>query len=116
MIDGLKIRVPSPELKKHMTERAGYHTGRADTKEKELPGIRDAMEKIGTALNPQAVSHMNKMSASYSLDPESTIENLENDIRDHRNKALAFHFLASHLFDEDYNLNEADLRRLEILK
>lgn len=118
MIEGLKIRVTSKELNAHMTARADYHATRADTKEHELPGIKDAMAKLKSGLNPEAVAVMNKtgMSSGYNLDPEGTVEALERDIRDHRNKALAFRYLGDHLFDEDYNLSEADLKRLEILK
>lgn len=118
MIDGLKIRVTSRELTLHMNDRASYHAGRADVKEGELPAIKDALDKMKAGLDPATVSMMNKtgVSSSYNLNPADTIEQLERDIRDHRNKALAFRYLACHLFDEDYNLSESDLKRLEILK
>ncbi len=44
------------------------------------------------------------------------IEQLEEDIKNHRNKALVFRTLADHLVpDATYDLDEADLHRLEVL-
>jgi hypothetical protein len=45
------------------------------------------------------------------------VEGLENDIHEHRNKALTFRELAAHLVQNAiYELCEADLRRLEVVK
>jgi len=45
------------------------------------------------------------------------VEALEADIRDHRNRAIVFRTLADHLVPHaTYDLDESDLRRLEIVK
>lgn len=117
MIKGLRICLKSSELAEHMRERANYHEERAKVKEEELPAIQESFEKFKALRPATKVSHMNKSGLSnYDFNPEENIENLENDIRNHRNKALAYRYMADHLFTEDYDLDENDLRRLEILK
>jgi len=118
MIEGLKIRLEPDELRAHCLSRAKYHTERADQKEKELPALRDALEKIkgGGGKAAESLARMSGKSGAYNLDTESPVEDLENDIRDHRNKNLVFLFYADHFIPEDYVLMEADLVRLEILK
>ncbi len=117
MIKGLRFLLTSSELKDHLTARASYHTSRADTKEAELPQLRETLEKV-TKLQPaQLVSNFSKGGrSSYGLDPEDTLTQLENDIRDHRNRALAFAFLSEHLFNDEYDLERSDLVQLEILR
>ncbi len=115
MINGLKLKVTSKELVDHCMKRAAYHTKRAGEKEAELPKLREALDCVkGQGRLPDSVSHMNK--GGYRLDPDDPVQRLEGDITDHRNKSMVFTFFASHLFDEDYTLEENDLRRLEILK
>jgi hypothetical protein len=117
MIEGLKIKVTSGELKEHLTMRAAHHRKRADDKEVELPQLRDALERIKAAPQATNISAMQKLTSnSYHVNPDDTISALENDIRDHRNKALVFDFFAGHLFEEDYVLQENDLIRLEVIK
>lgn len=115
MIEGLKLRVTSAEIRKHCLERAEYHTKRAGDKEVELPAIKDAFDKIkaGGTTAVQVLAHMNK--SGYHSDPTDVIDSLEKDIKDHRNKTLVFKFFGEHLFDEDYTLMETDLQRLEIV-
>lgn len=115
MIDGLKLRVTSKELVEHCLARSTHHKDRANTKASQL--IRDALNKLKNAKDPEALAVMSKTGFSnYSLDPEGVVESLENDIRTHNEKALIFKFFADHLFDEDYTLQESDLKRLEMLK
>lgn len=119
MIEGLKIRVPSTELATHLRDRAKYHRERADTKDAAMPKLIEAKEALGKLqTNPDSLAVMSKFSnsASYNMNPDDAIRDLESDIRTHRNKALSMEYLADHLFDEDYTLTEADLVRLEILK
>jgi hypothetical protein len=120
MIEGFKLKITSSELKTHCSERALYHKQRADDKEQELPGLKEALAKVeavtGANLDPKNLAHMNKSAASYRMDVDEPVEALESDIKDHRNKALVFAFFSEHLFAEDYTLQEADLIRLEILK
>lgn len=116
MIEGFRLKVTSTELQKHCLERADYHRDRAATKREELPKLREAMDrvKMATQGQPQSLARMTK--GSYNHDPDDAVENLETDIRTHDNKVLLFGFFAGHLFDEDYNLTENDLQRLEILR
>lgn len=113
MIDGLKLKITVSELREHCIQRASYHRKRGDEKERELPNLREALGKLKQqGLNPPTMSYMNK-GGIHENDP---IEDLEREIRDHRNRALVFQFFAGHLFDDDYTLKEDDLVRLEILK
>lgn len=130
MIKGLRYKLTSGELRLHFKGRADYHSKRADAKEAEVPSLRDqipqlkeTLEKVTKFQPSPELTHMNKSMASYHLDPESAVdslekalEQLERDVRDHRNKATAFSFLADHLFEEDYDLEQSDLVSLEILK
>lgn len=114
MIDGLRIKIESAELKTLLMTRVEYHQGRAKTKEAELPGLRESMERI-KAVQPTNIAQVNKMSSNvYHV--EDAVENLERDIKNHKNKALVFEFYANHLFDETYSLTESDLQRLELVK
>lgn len=115
MIEGLKIRVTAEELACHLKNRAAYHRTRADKKEAELPALKSAADKVKADLQPASLTHMNKGTSSYSADVDNLVEQMESDIRTHRNKALAFDYFAGHLFAEDYTLQENDLKRLEIL-
>lgn len=115
MIEGFRLKVTSGELKAQCAARAEYHEGRAKIKETELPKLKDAMAAIQVATGqPRSVTQMSK--GGYHSDVEDPVRDLGQDIRDHRNKALVFRFFSEHLFDEDYNLKEDDLVRLEILK
>jgi hypothetical protein len=133
MIEGLKLNIPSKELAELVKSRAGYHRSRADLKEKEqLPMLRATLPDLEKAMavvqshgqNPQKLGDMGKFSSnsSYNMNEnpvdqlKKDIEKLELDIRSHRNKALVFDFISTHLFDDTYSLTETDLTRLEILK
>lgn len=117
MITGLRLRIASSEIKTHCLERAKFHDGRAALKEGELPKLQSALDAIRAVSEPQPqLSHMSKVSSTYHADLGSEIENLERDIRNHKNQAMVFRFFSEHLFDEDYDLQEADLQRLEITK
>lgn len=118
MIEGFRLKVTSVELAKHCLSRALYHRRRAEEKSKELPGLKEAIGRIKSAeaaMRPGDVATMSKGSnIGYRVgDP---VGDLERDIRDHSNKALVFDFFSDHLFDEDYDLGEEDLVRLEILR
>ncbi len=116
MIEGLKLRIPSSEIAAHCRDRAAHHRKRAEEKRAEVPGIKDALDrlKVAGAQPPANVATMSK--GGYRLDSEDVVENLERDIRDHENKAMVFIYFAGRLFDEDYTLDETDLQRLEILR
>lgn len=116
-VQGLKIRMMSNELKEHLIARADYHATRKDEKEAQLPAIEAAVAAIKLQ-TPATVQQFNKggTSNSYRFDGDDTLEQLKGDILTHNNKALAFRFIAEHLFEETYCLDGTDLVRLEILK
>jgi len=115
MVEGFKLKVTSAELKEHCEHRAMYHSERADEKRnKTLPQLREALESVKSTSPSSSISHMNK--GTYHMDPDDPVKDLERDIRNHENKALVFQFFATHLIDDDYTLQEADLVKLEILK
>ncbi len=113
MVDGFKLRISSHELAEHCTNRAKYHRRRASEKEAELPKLREAITAIKSHAPAVGISNMTKGSSYRSDDP---VGDLEHDINEHKNKAIVFDFFASHLFEEDYTLDEGDLTRLEMLR
>ncbi len=118
MIQGLKFKFTSSELKQHMVDRALHHTGRADAKAAELPALREVAEKLKAGKTEAPTEAAGKMSNAMfggAGDVESAIDTIEREVREHRNKAVAFRLFAEHLFAEDYDLGEADLVRLELL-
>jgi len=133
MIEGLKLNIPSKELAELVKARAHHHRGRAELKEKEqlpmlkatLPDLEKAMAVVqGHGGHGQAKDVVSKLvsNSSYAMNENpvdrlrADIEKLEQDIRNHRNRALVFDFISTHLFDDTYSLTESDLTRLEILK
>ena len=118
IVKGLLFHYSTEELAQLMNARADYHDDRANTKEGALPELKKAMETVKA--NTAAVSNVAMMSklnnSPYHFDANAA-EGLENDIRDHRNKALVFRTLSKHLVaNATYELAEEALRRLEILK
>jgi hypothetical protein len=120
IIKGLRYHYTTTQLQEHMLGRAKYHESRAEQKEKALPELKRAIETVKSNANNQEnvdVAMMTKASSNYHFSTNNQVEMLENDIRDHRNKALVFTTLANHLVPfSTYDLDESDLRRLEIIK
>ena len=114
MIKGLRFLSTSEELKNRLVARAKYHDERAAEKEAELPNLRETLGRIKATKPTTSVS--NKTMSNYQLDPDAPIEELEKDIKNHRNSGASFQYMADHLFSEDYDLEENDLIRLEILR
>lgn len=113
MIEGFKLKISSNELREHCDGRAQYHTDRATEYTRELPKVRESMEALQKYGLATTITQMHGKSGSYDIDP---VEDMEKKIQDHGNRSLVFNFFAHHLFDEDYNLKEEDLIRLEVLK
>ncbi len=113
-IQGFQIVIKSAELKEHLLKRSEYHKVRAEEKTAKLPKLKESLETLSNVNPANAVSQMSK--GGYAFSANDPIENLEQDIRDHQNKVLVFSFFATHLFDDDYILGDADLRKLEITK
>lgn len=121
IIKGLRYQFTTEQLATHMKARADYHESRATEKERALPELQkavDIVKEAGRTTKTTALAAMSKFSNSnYHFDPVDQVEQLETDIKDHRNKALVFRTLAGHLFPgAQYDLDENDLRRLEIVK
>lgn len=115
MIDGFKLKITSRELQDHCVGRSKFHMERAVEYARELPKFKESMEALEKHGIATAITKMYGKggSSSYDIDP---VEDMEKNIQDHGNKSLVFSFFAQHLFDEDYNLKEDDLIRLEVLK
>jgi hypothetical protein len=97
MIEGLKIKVSSAELKSHIETRAAYHQERAVWYEGQVVNLRSG------GVRPEAVSN----------DPASS---LERSAKDHKEKAALFSFMADHIIpNEEYILSENDLSRIELV-
>lgn len=117
MIKGFRVKVTSAELQTHLVARAAYHRGEAAKSEKELPELKATAVRLNATVPATTVSGKGyNYSNAPGTDVESAIEQLEADIKSRLGKALAFDYLSTHLFDEDYDLDESDLIRLEILK
>ena len=81
----------------------------------ELGGVADLVVPSGQ--QPAAlVAQFSKSVSNYRFDGDDAVQQLKGDIESHNNKAVAFRWLAGHLFDQDYCLDRNDLVELEILK
>lgn len=110
---GLKMKLSSEEIRGQCLDRAQYHRKRAEEKGKELPELKRILDAIrgGKA----TVADMTIVS-NYRTQPEDIVERLEDDIKEHLQKAAFHEFLAKHLFESVYTLDENDVRKLEFLK
>lgn len=98
MIEGIKIDVTTKEMHDHIIKRAHVHSDKAARYERDVTALRNA----GVEDEPRATS----------VDP---IRQLDHKVREHRDKAAFFFFMAEHLVEgEIYRLSESDLSRLEI--
>jgi hypothetical protein len=115
IVKGLLFHYSTEQLAETMRARATHHEARAAEKEGALPDLRRAVDMVKASAEAKAVAQMSKGS-SYHFDGDQVTE-LESDIRDHKNKALVFRDMADHLVpNATYELGEAELRRLEIVK
>ncbi len=116
IVKGLFFHYTTEQLAQHMRERAEHHLDRAATKESALPELRKAVDTVQASTEASNVTQMSKTNNSYHFGGDQ-VDNLESDIRDHKNKALVFRTLADHLVpNATYELDESALKRLEILK
>ena len=116
MISGLRLKLTSAEISAHCKARAQYHVERAEEKQASLSELREMHAKLLKNYEPSDVAKMSKFGNVSTADQvEVMIGNMDDAIRNHRNKALALSFIGDHLYSEDYDLTEADLVRLEIL-
>lgn len=116
IVHGLLVRITTAELRTHLRARAEYHTGRAAQKEESIPQL----QKAADAVRPEQATRIEdlyKNSGHSGFGPDQVIRDVTESVRDHRNKALMFLFLADHLFPGAvYCLGTADLIRLEVMK
>lgn len=96
MIEGLKIKISSDELRKHLQARANHH-----------------LEKV-TFYNGQ-VSALHDSGLQTSMTSNDPVGSLKHSAKDHQDKFALFTFLADHIIpDEEYLLSENDLSRIEL--
>ena len=97
MIEGLKIKVTSQEIKEQLESRSKYHKERAKWYETQVSSLRSGGVRL------EAVSN----------DP---VTSLESSAKHHKEKAAFFSFMAEHIIpNEEYFLSENDLLRIEIV-
>lgn len=104
MIDGLKIELPSAELKTLLEGRLKYHQQKVDAYQAQ----RAQLEKIEVTLGEEA----RRMGKSSNASP---LENVEDAIKRHQNQTVYYKFMAEHVIpNETYRLCENDLHRLGV--
>lgn len=115
MINGFKLKIEASELRNLLVERVNYHRARAEQKQSELPQLKDAWERLKIN-NTENNNKFNNSTTAYHLSEDPT-EQLEQDIKNHKQKANTFEFFANHLFmEETYTLDDGELRKLEIVR
>ncbi|WP_422931398.1 hypothetical protein [Singulisphaera sp. PoT] len=114
MVRGFRLRFTSPELKKHFKDRSNYHRKRAEEKAARLSTLRVAGERAEPSATGAPQAEASK--AGQVGQGEEPVGDLERDIKDHLGKTSMFDLFAEHLFAEDYDLEESDLVRLELLR
>ena len=96
MIEGLKIKVNSAELKAQIESRATYHSERAKWYERQIGNLRAG----------------GVMPGELTSDP---VSRLERSAKEHQEKAALFFFMAEHIIpNEEYILDEGDLSFIEL--
>jgi hypothetical protein len=99
------------EVRKQCFDRAEYHTKRAEEKEAGLPELKRSMELlVGNGQRVMATK------SNYNFDADTPIEKLEEDIRDHKEKAHRFTVFAHHLPEDSYSLSLEEMRLFEFIK
>jgi len=95
VIEGLKIELPSNEIRVHLEVKARAHREKQATYEKQV----EELKAIGVGKQAQ------------TMDPLST---LQNSAASHAKRAEFFEFMAKRIIpNETYRLQEHDLERLE---
>lgn len=117
IVKGLVFHYTTEQLAAHMRGRADHHDQRAAQKETAIPDLKNAIETVKKTAEASSAVMITKTSSHYNFNGENELERLETDIKDHKNKAVVFRELAEHLIvGAVYELGEADLRRLEVVK
>jgi len=82
------------ELVSHFRDRAMYHLKRAAEKDAALPKLKEALDAVMGDKLSRASLVSNK--SRYGSDIESEVQQLEQDIKNHRKSAAKFNWLADH--------------------
>ncbi len=104
MIEGIKLVVSHKELQDHLLRRIEYHHEKVSWYEKQIGGL----EAGGLS------SSFRENSARNSV--EDPVRSLKGKADEHGQKADVFAFIRAHLQEDDYELSEQDLGRLEFIK
>lgn len=97
MIEGLKFSMPAHELRDHLDGRITHHRERAIW-----------YRERGAELEKGGVVAANMTGG----DPVGSLRSKE---KQHENAVKLFTFMRAHVIEDDYQLGDADLQRLEIL-
>lgn len=103
MIQGIKIQISSKELKTHLNDKVKLH--------KEKEAFYNAQVK-----NLEKGVEQNVVDESlYNNASNNPVSTLQQSAKKHKQRAEFFQFIADHLVNEDYELTESDLTKLEII-
>lgn len=99
----------------HCTLQANYHKQNMDEKSKLLSQLEPLLAKVrsGHKMDNDEMALMSK--TGYSFSNTETIEEINNDIRNHDKKARRFSFLAENATNKEYVLTLVECESLELI-
>lgn len=107
MIEGLKIDVPSTELKEHLAARASHHGERVAFYLGQAKHLSQGLKDLDLEDESEAQAYSN----SGQRDPR---DSMRQSAKSHQDRQMFFQFMADHLVPgEVYRLTEADIIKLE---
>lgn len=107
MIEGIKIDVPTVELRDHLRFRADHHATRQQFYLNRANDLTQGIADMDLGDEADAMAFSN----SGRGDPR---ESMRQAARQHGDRLAFFRFLADHLVpDETYRLTEGDLLKIE---
>jgi hypothetical protein len=105
-------KVTAEEFRKHCEERVKYHTMRADKKEKEdLPTLEKLLKDME---NPQTKA-MSNYNSSSRFNRDDAVDQMKEEIKNQRQRASKFKFIADHLAGTTYFFTQTELIDLEFI-
>lgn len=108
-VAGPYITFTHEEVKQRLLARADYHERRAKYKEDEiLPGLKKALEAL--KMDPRANHHN-----MYNSNPVDSFQRMEQDIKNHRNKAALFRAIEKQIIKHPYVMNVTEACGWELL-
>ncbi len=104
MIEGIKIRISSEELKQHLAGKAKLHKEKASFYEAQVSNLEKGADE-------NQVGGSNLYNAS-----NNPIDSLKNSAKKHQQRVDYFEFLVKYIVsNEEYELTESDLTKLEVI-